>query len=157
MDIEETILGQIPSTFLHFFPCIHLCACLSHTYLFIKGRPLKGLPWWLSGKEAVCQCRGHRFHPWSGNTPHAKEHLRPFIPTIEPMLYSMGAATPEPKRHNDWSPRARALQLGKPPRWDAHALHGRENPCSNKNPAQAENKQINTIKKKIRETSQASP
>ena len=24
----------------------------------------RGLPWWLSGKESVCQCRRHEFHPW---------------------------------------------------------------------------------------------
>ena len=23
-----------------------------------------GLPWWLSGKEPVCQCRRHDFDPW---------------------------------------------------------------------------------------------
>ena len=22
-----------------------------------------GLPWWLSGEESACQCRGHRFNP----------------------------------------------------------------------------------------------
>ena len=27
--------------------------------------PLFGLPWWLSGKESACQCRRHRFDPWS--------------------------------------------------------------------------------------------
>ena len=28
-----------------------------------------GLPWWLSGKGSVCQCRGHRFDPGSGKNP----------------------------------------------------------------------------------------
>ena len=28
-----------------------------------------GLPWWLSGKESTCQCRRHRFGPWSGRSP----------------------------------------------------------------------------------------
>ena len=23
------------------------------------------LTWWSSSKESACQCRGHRFHPWS--------------------------------------------------------------------------------------------
>ena len=32
----------------------------------MKSDYLVGLPWWLSGKESACQCRGHRFHPWSG-------------------------------------------------------------------------------------------
>ena len=31
-----------------------------------------GLPWWLSGKESVCQRRRHKrlgFHPWVGKIP----------------------------------------------------------------------------------------
>ena len=27
------------------------------------------LPWWLRGKESACQCRGHRFDPWSRKIP----------------------------------------------------------------------------------------
>ena len=30
---------------------------------------LIGLPWWLSGKESVCQCRGCGFVPESGKVP----------------------------------------------------------------------------------------
>ena len=26
----------------------------------------RGLSWWLSGKEFVCQCRGHGFNLWAG-------------------------------------------------------------------------------------------
>ena len=29
----------------------------------------------LSGKETTCQCRRHRFHPWSRKIPHATEPL----------------------------------------------------------------------------------
>ena len=35
----------------------------------------RGLPWWLSGKESTCQCRRHRFNPWSGKIPHAVGQL----------------------------------------------------------------------------------
>ena len=28
-----------------------------------------GLPWWLSGKESVCQCRRGDFDPWVGKIP----------------------------------------------------------------------------------------
>ena len=28
-----------------------------------------GLPWWLSGKESVCQCRRCGFDPWVGKIP----------------------------------------------------------------------------------------
>ena len=36
-----------------------------------------GLPWWRSGWESACQCRGHGFEPWSGKIPHAAEQLGP--------------------------------------------------------------------------------
>jgi len=31
----------------------------------------KGLPCWLHRKESTCQCKRHRFDPWSGKIPHA--------------------------------------------------------------------------------------
>ena len=37
----------------------------------------EGLPWWHSGWESACQCRGHGFEPWSGKIPHATEQLGP--------------------------------------------------------------------------------
>ena len=43
-----------------------------------------GLPWWRSGWESACQCRGHGFEPWSGKIPHAAEHLGPWATTTEP-------------------------------------------------------------------------
>ena len=33
------------------------------------------LPWWSSGWEFTCQCRGHSFNPWSGKIPHALAQL----------------------------------------------------------------------------------
>ena len=34
------------------------------------------LPWWLSGKESACQCRGWGFNPWVGKIPwRRKQHL----------------------------------------------------------------------------------
>ena len=30
---------------------------------------MKGFPWWLSGREHICQCRRCRFNPWVGNIP----------------------------------------------------------------------------------------
>ena len=29
---------------------------------FLK-KQVRGLPWWVSGKESVCQCRGHTLDP----------------------------------------------------------------------------------------------
>ena len=43
-----------------------------------------GLPWWRSGWESACQCRGHRFEPWSGRIPHAAEQLGLWATTTEP-------------------------------------------------------------------------
>ena len=43
-----------------------------------------GLPWWLSGWESACQCRGHGFEPWSRKIPHAAERLGPWATTAEP-------------------------------------------------------------------------
>ena len=54
-----------------------------------------GLPWWLSGKESTCQCRRHRFDPWSGKIPHAVEQLSSWATTLEPVLQSWGITTPE--------------------------------------------------------------
>ena len=45
------------------------------------------LPWWLSGKESACQCKGHGFDPCSGKKiPHAMEELSPCSATTEPVL-----------------------------------------------------------------------
>ena len=45
---------------------------------------LSGLPWWRSGWESACQCRGHGFEPWSGKIPHTAEQLSPWATTTEP-------------------------------------------------------------------------
>ena len=45
---------------------------------------LQGLPWWRSGWESACQCRGHGFEPWSGKIPHAVEQLGPLATITEP-------------------------------------------------------------------------
>ena len=49
---------------------------------------IPGLPWWRSGWESACQCRGHGFEPWSWKIPRAAEQL------------SLGATTAEPTCHN---------------------------------------------------------
>ena len=46
--------------------------CLSFSTL---KKTNHGFPWWSSGKESTCQCRGHRFDPWSGKIPHAMGQL----------------------------------------------------------------------------------
>ena len=54
---------------------VHLCP----TYHKLDGLKTvavdfgQGLPWWCSGWESACQCRRHKFSPWSRKSPHAAE------------------------------------------------------------------------------------
>ena len=66
-----------------------------------KKSDTRGLPWWLSGKEFVCQCRGHGFNPWAGKIPHTVEQLSLCATTTtESVLWSLGAAATEPMCHH---------------------------------------------------------
>ena len=49
-----------------FFPprFIYLWLCwIFITVHRLSPAAMSRLPWWLSGKESACQCRGHRFNP----------------------------------------------------------------------------------------------
>ena len=73
-----------------------------------------GLPWWRSGWESACQCRGHGFEPWSGKIPHGTEQLGPWATTAEPVRL-------EPVLHNE-----------RPRQWEARAPRWRVAPtCRN--------------------------
>ena len=65
----------------------------------------RSIPWWYSGWESACPCRGRRFHLWSQQIPHAagdKTHVC--------------ATTPEPAATTvAQAPRAGALQSEQPP------------------------------------------
>ena len=50
---------------------------IKKTISFIIASKIIGLPWWRSGWESACQCRGRGFEPWSGRIPHAAERLGP--------------------------------------------------------------------------------
>ena len=63
-----------------------------------------GLPWWFSGEESTCQCKGHVFDPWSGKIPHAVEQLSPCA------------------KLKLVHPRAPAPQQKKPMQWEAYVL-----------------------------------
>ena len=54
--------------------------------IFVLRKSLLVRPWWPSGKESACQCRRHRFDPWSGEIPHAAEQLSPGATPPEPVL-----------------------------------------------------------------------
>ena len=72
-----------------------------------------GLPWWRSGWESACQCRGHGFKPWSGKFPHAAEQLGPWATItaparLEPVLRNKRGRDSERPVHCDeeWPPLA---------------------------------------------------
>ena len=78
----------------------------------VKKR-IKGFPWWRSGWESACQCRGHGFEPWSGKIPHATEQLGPWATIaeparLEPVLHNKGGRDSERPAHRDeeWPPLA---------------------------------------------------
>ena len=63
-------------------------------FVTIKNK-INGTSWWLSGKESICQRRGHEFDSWSRKTSHATEQLSLCATTVQPVLWSLGAATAE--------------------------------------------------------------
>ena len=76
-----------------------------------------GLPWWRSGWESACQCRGHGFKPWSGRIPHAAEQLGPWATTAEParlepvLRNGRGRDSERPAHRNEeWPPLAAARE-----------------------------------------------
>ena len=75
--------------------------------------PSRGLPWWRSGGESACQCRGCGFEPWSGKIPHATEQLGSWATTteparLEPVLRNKRGRDSERPVHRDeeWPPLA---------------------------------------------------
>ena len=79
----------------------------------IQSRLPTGFPWWRSGWESACQCRGHGFEPWSGKIPHAAEQLGPWATTtepvrLEPLLCNKRGRDSERPTHGDedWPPLA---------------------------------------------------
>ena len=96
----------ISRTFSYLFDA-HMWIFLMGIYLGNAGshcicstlKNIARLPWWLSGKEYTCQCRRHRFDPWSGKIPHAAFSHRPQLLSLcsraqEPQLLKL--ESPEP-------------------------------------------------------------
>ena len=76
-----------------------------------KEDVVQGLPWWRSGWESACQCRGQGFEPWSGKIPHAAEQLGPWATItgparLEPVLRNKRGRDSERPAHRDeeWPP-----------------------------------------------------
>ena len=59
---------------------------MAYDFYKILQNLLRGLPWWLSGKESACECTRHRFDPWPGKIPWAAEQQSPCPTNPEPVL-----------------------------------------------------------------------
>ena len=70
-----------------------------------------GFPQVVQRLRITCQCRGHRFSPWSKKIPHAMGQPSPCAPTTEHMCR-----------------RARALEREKPVQREAHAPQPEHSP-----------------------------
>ena len=106
-----------------------LCRCFINIILRLKITHL-GLPWWRSGWESACQCRGHKFEPWSGKIPHAAEQLGPWATIAEParlepvLRNKRGRDDERPAHHNEeWSPLA---TTGESPRTETKTQHSQK-------------------------------
>ena len=89
-----------------------------------------GLPWWRSGWESACQCRGHGFEPWSVRIPHAAEQLGPWATTtetarLEPVLRNKRGRDSERPAHRDeeWPPLAATRES---PRTETKTQHSQK-------------------------------
>ena len=86
-----------------------------------------GLPWWRSGWESACRCRGRGFGPWSGRIPHSAERLGPWATVaeparLEPVLRNGRGRDDERPAHRDeeWPPLA---ATGESPRTETKTQH----------------------------------
>ena len=117
----------LPSSMIQIASCLPLWFCSRIRKIIEDGprtslllsdgmngkRILLGLPWWCSGWESACQCRRHRFEPWSGKIPHAAEQPGPWATTtepacLEPVLRNKRGRDSERPTHRDeeWPPLA---------------------------------------------------
>ena len=85
----------------------------------------RGLPWWRSGWESACQCRGHGFKPWSGKISHAAEQLGPWDTRTEPALRNKRGSDSERPLHRDeeWPPLAATRES---PRTETKTQHSQK-------------------------------
>ena len=97
---------------------------------FLTMKKSRGLPWWRSGWESACQCRGHGFEPWSGKIPRAAEQLGPWATTteparLEPVLCNKRGRNSERPAHCDeeWPPLAATRES---PRTETKTQHSQK-------------------------------
>ena len=89
-----------------------------------------GLPWWRSGWESACQCRGHGFEPWSGKIPRATERLGLWATIAEParlepvLRNKRGRDSERPvRRDEEWPPLATTRES---PRTETKTQHSQK-------------------------------
>ena len=107
------------------YPSSH-CECKGTSKFTVTG-----LPWWRSGWESACQCRGHGFEPWSGKIPHAAEQLGPWATITEPahlepvLRNKRGRDSERPAHHDEeWTPLATTRES---PHTETKTQHSRKN------------------------------
>ena len=122
----NTLATWNPMTRRGMFPWNFKTILYKKTSMTIKWQ-LQGLPWWRSGWESACQCRGHRFEPWSGKIPHAAEQLGPWATITEParlesVLRNKRGRVNERPAHRDeeWPP---LYATGESPRTETKTQH----------------------------------
>ena len=84
-----SLLGQSRALEKTSVICLDVCTCVCtcvHTSVSDQKQATGGLPWWLSGKESVCQCRRRGFDPWYGEISHALEQLSLSVTATESVL-----------------------------------------------------------------------
>ena len=106
------------------------CTIASRSYCHYLKISNWGLPWWRSGWESACQCRGHGFEPWSGKISHAMEQLGPWATTtepacLEPVLHNKRGRDSERPTHRDeeWPPLSVTRES---PRTETKAQHSQK-------------------------------
>ena len=86
-----------------------------HPHPAKNQKPAKfGFPWWYSGKESTCQCRGHRFDPCSGRIPRASNNQVRAPQLLKPC--EPGACAPQQERPARWETLSRQPESTTPRR-----------------------------------------
>ena len=76
----------------------------------LRNARAPGLPWWSSGEEAACPCRGRGFDPWFWKTPHAAEH-----PLVLPLLSgALDSVCPNKQSHLNKKPMPHSQRVPQP-------------------------------------------
>ena len=128
LSAQNAVLGGMNFTSYHMKPDLQT-EFLKTKKILVKKRK-GGLPWWRSGWESACQCRGCGFEPWSGKIPHAAEQLGPWATItepacLEPVLRNKRGRDSERPTHRDeeWPPLA---ATGEGPRTETKTQHSQK-------------------------------